>query len=71
MRKFEDYVYGDHYNGILANLVAENRNLLYLVPGNGDYAGNGANDAWIRWTAYAQADSDTSEKFRGTLTAKS
>lgn len=56
MRKFEDYVYGDHYNGILAQLVAENRSLLYLVPGNGNYVGNAANDAWIRWTAYAQAE---------------
>lgn len=56
MQKFEDYVYGEHYNGILAQLVADNRSLLYLVPGNGNYAGNGANDAWIRWTAYARAE---------------
>ena len=55
MQKIENYVYGDKYNGILAQLVADHRSLLYLVPDHGNYAGNAANDAWLRWTAYAQS----------------
>jgi hypothetical protein len=30
MQKIENYVYGDKYNGILAQLVADHRSLLYL-----------------------------------------
>ncbi|MFN3931916.1 MAG: hypothetical protein ACK4JY_09230 [Brevundimonas sp.] len=55
LRPLEDILNDHQYRGQLKYLVNENRSLLYLVPGNGNYAGNGSNDAWIKWEAYARA----------------